>query len=80
LKLKFQTVAEKTANNFRGLLYFALHLVVLHWRSVIFGMPGRAKTPLLFMLSVIIFWGYPTYVFKVISSLLSRYFIQHSCH
>jgi len=23
LKLKFQTVAEKTAKNFRGLLYFA---------------------------------------------------------
>jgi len=25
LKLKFQTVAEKTAKNFRGLLYFAAH-------------------------------------------------------
>jgi len=25
LKLKLQTVAEKTAKNFRGLLYFAAH-------------------------------------------------------
>jgi len=25
LKLKFQTVAEKAAKNFRGLLYFAAH-------------------------------------------------------
>jgi len=38
LKLKFQTVAEKTAKNFRGLLYFAapgthLDLSDLHIQS-----------------------------------------------
>jgi len=43
LKLKFQTVAEKTAKNFRGLLYFAapgrvsrLHFYHRRSRSVIF--------------------------------------------
>jgi len=29
LKLKFQTVAEKTAKNFRGLLYFAAPGILL---------------------------------------------------
>jgi len=33
LKLKFQTVAEKTAENFMGLLYFAApgSLSAFHW-------------------------------------------------
>jgi len=38
-------------------------------RSVIFGMPGSSKGPLLFMLLSIIFWAYPTYVFKVMWDL-----------
>jgi len=32
LKLKLQTVAEKTAKNFRGLLYFAAPGMWLRWK------------------------------------------------
>jgi len=47
LKLKFRTVAEKTAKNFRGLLYFAapgrlnpqkLRNLACHWSMVL--VPG----------------------------------------
>jgi len=31
LKLKFQTVAEKTAKNFRGVLYFAAPGSSIYW-------------------------------------------------
>jgi len=34
LKLKFQTVAEKTAKNFRGLLYFAAPGIVHGYYSI----------------------------------------------
>lgn len=57
-------------------------MVVLCLRSVIFGMPGKTKGPLLFMLLCLIFWGYPVYVFKVMSDLsfltLLCYFVSFS--
>jgi len=45
-------------------------VVGLCFRSLIFGMPGNTKGPLLFMLLCLIFWAYPVYVFKVKRDLL----------
>jgi len=33
MKLKFQTIAEKTAKNFRGLLYFAAPGILTAWHK-----------------------------------------------
>jgi len=40
-------------------------VIGLCWRSVIFGMPGTSRGPLLLMLVCLIFWAYPVYAFKV---------------
>jgi len=43
LKLKFQTVAEKTAKNFRGLLYFAAPGIQQEFTQSIWWMQNSAK-------------------------------------
>ncbi|XP_036360505.1 probable protein S-acyltransferase 23 isoform X2 [Octopus sinensis] len=32
--------------------------------SILFGPPGNSKTPMLFLVTSVLFWGYPMYVFK----------------
>jgi len=40
-------------------------LCVLYFRTLIFGPPGNSKYPIIFFISVLLFWAYPIYLLKV---------------
>ncbi|KAG9345518.1 hypothetical protein JZ751_008662 [Albula glossodonta] len=47
------------------------------WSALVFGPPGKSKGPVLFLLSCLFLWGYPTYFFKIVSVSFNRLWEFH---
>ncbi|KAJ8390305.1 hypothetical protein AAFF_G00108740 [Aldrovandia affinis] len=47
------------------------------WSSLVFGPPGKSKGPVLFLLSCLFLWGYPTYFLKIVSVSFNKLWEFH---
>ncbi|XP_064199774.1 uncharacterized protein LOC135259362 isoform X1 [Anguilla rostrata] len=47
------------------------------WSALVFGPPGKSKGPVLFLLSCLFLWGYPTYLFKIVSVSFNKLWEFH---